>query len=104
MTDKRKWIEYDEHPKDRWLAHPVTAYQGNEQFTHVIFCPGCGCGHGWTAGWQFNGNLDAPTIRPSLKVTEMRGICHSFITDGKIQFLDDCWHSLKGTTVALEPF
>lgn len=29
--------------------------------------------------------------------------CHSFITDGKIQFLDDCTHALKGQTVDLPP-
>jgi hypothetical protein len=104
MMDKRKSIEYAEDPKSHWVAHPVTAYQGNPQFTHVIFCPGCECGHGWTAGWQFNGNLYKPTVSPSLKFTETRGVCHSFITDGNIQFLGDCWHALKGTTVALEPF
>jgi hypothetical protein len=27
--------------------------------------------------------------------------CHSFVTDGKIQFLPDCYHSLKGQTVEL---
>jgi len=28
-------------------------------------------------------------------------ICHSFITDGKIQFLSDCTHHLAGQTVDL---
>lgn len=28
-------------------------------------------------------------------------LCHSFVTDGKIQFLNDCFHSLKGQTVDL---
>lgn len=27
--------------------------------------------------------------------------CHSFVTDGRIQFLTDSWHSLKGQTVDL---
>lgn len=31
-------------------------------------------------------------------------ICHSFITNGQIQFLDDCTHALKGQTVPLEDF
>lgn len=31
-------------------------------------------------------------------------MCHSFITDGKIQFLDDCTHELRGQTVDLEDF
>jgi hypothetical protein len=29
--------------------------------------------------------------------------CHSFITDGKIEFLSDCTHSLAGQTVELKP-
>lgn len=39
--------------------------------------------------------------RPSrLSPFDMREtLCHSFITDGKIQFLMDCSHSLKGQTV-----
>lgn len=28
-------------------------------------------------------------------------LCHSWITDGKIQFLDDCTHALVGQTVNL---
>ena len=28
-------------------------------------------------------------------------ICHSFITDGKIQYLSDCTHSLAGQTIDL---
>ena len=29
-------------------------------------------------------------------------VCHSFVTDGNIQFLSDCTHSLAGQTVPLE--
>lgn len=28
-------------------------------------------------------------------------VCHSFVTDGRIQFLSDCTHSLAGQTVDL---
>lgn len=28
-------------------------------------------------------------------------VCHSFVTDGRIQFLDDCTHALRGQTVDL---
>ena len=31
-------------------------------------------------------------------------VCHSFITDGRIQFLNDCTHALAGHTVPLPPF
>lgn len=32
------------------------------------------------------------------------GICHSFVTDGRIQFLADCTHALAGQTVPLPDF
>jgi len=28
-------------------------------------------------------------------------VCHSFVTDGRIQFLGDCTHNLAGQTVDL---
>ena len=31
-------------------------------------------------------------------------ICHAFVTDGQVQFLDDCTHALKGKTVPLADF
>ena len=53
--------------------------------------------------WSFNGDVDKPTFRASLlvnsKYPEVR--CHSWITNGKIQFLSDCFHQLKNTTVEL---
>lgn len=55
--------------------------------------------------WQFNNDLERPTIRPSVAVEsrwkEERTYCHSFVTDGKIQFLDDCTHECKGMTLDL---
>jgi hypothetical protein len=78
----------------------------------MINCPGCECLHGiWTTNvdggpvWTFNGNMEKPTFSPSLKVTypekDKTNICHSFIRDGKIQFLNDCTHKMKGQTVEL---
>lgn len=80
-----------------------------------FWCPGCDSYHGvWVdsretrpgAQWTFNGNVDAPTFRPSLLVTYHRSsgpdkICHSYITDGQIQFLGDCTHALAGQTVPI---
>lgn len=78
----------------------------------IFFCPGCRCGHAvWVnrkasngAIWTFNGDEDKPTFKPSLLVDSTRGRCHSYVTDGQIQFLDDCTHDLKGQTVPLEKF
>ncbi len=79
-----------------------------------INCPGCGTFHVIAtsvplsngAVWNFNGNFEKPTFTPSLLVkypsfeTNMF-VCHSFITDGKIQFLTDSTHKLSGQTVDL---
>lgn len=73
-------------------------------FGYMIFCPGCKWEHLLDLGWTFNGNLEKPTFSPSLLVHNSPppdGRCHSFIADGKIRFLDDCTHELKGQTVGL---
>ena len=61
--------------------------------------------------WGFNGSLDFPTFTPSVLsqwdewqgegVPAKRHVCHSFVRDGRIQFLGDCTHALKGQTVDL---
>lgn len=89
---------------------------------YIFNCPGCNEIHSvWTdirdgvTVWSFNGNIDKPTVQPSVLVRypanpnaieefgewRTERICHSFITDGKIQFLNDCTHHLKGQTVDL---
>lgn len=74
-----------------------------------VTCLACGCGHMLT-NWQFNGNLDLPTFKPSLLVkgflnkNHPAGVCHSFITDGQIQYLNDCTHELAGKTIMLPEF
>lgn len=94
------------------------------EFYHVVIIKGNG-----SPGpvWGYNGNEKAPTFSPSLLVRwvsvpdvleedengklvtgpdgKVKGakneICHSFIREGKIQFLNDCTHKLKGQTVEL---
>ncbi len=76
---------------------------------YCFHCPGCGYGHPFEieapggAGWQWNRSLDRPTFTPSLLIAKdvPAARCHSFVTDGRIQFLGDCFHSLKGHTVDL---
>ena len=79
-------------------------------------------------GWQFNGDFERPTFSPSLLIRSGHyahespsgkcwctynaehpddpapfscSVCHSFITNGQIQFLSDCTHALAGQTVEL---
>lgn len=75
----------------------------------VLHCPGCKTGHWFNdTTWTFNHDMEKPTIHPSLLVRygNEKGdqVCHSFVTDGKIKFLDDCTHELKGQTVELIEF
>lgn len=80
--------------------------------------------------WGYNGDPVKPTFTPSILVRGVEltekgradraawveagmpesvmakfetrpSVCHSFVTDGQIQFLSDCTHGLAGQTVPL---
>lgn len=71
---------------------------------YVFHCPGCESGHPFEVPhWEWNGSMTAPTFRPSLLCngSNSQRRCHSFVTDGKIEFLTDCYHSLAGQTVEI---
>lgn len=78
---------------------------------YQILCPGCGVRHPLDDRWDFNEDYDNPTFSPSLDYTGGKYVndgeeyvklhCHSFIRDGKIQFLNDCTHDMAGQTVEL---
>lgn len=86
----------------------------------MIFCPACKNGHlfshpnfpnGLGAKWEFSGSLENPTFAPSIIVRtpapdfyqsgKYESTCHSFVRNGKIEFLGDCTHPLAGKTVDL---
>lgn len=84
--------------------------------SYVFCCPGCEDSHEIWSGapdrsisWDFNGDLSLPTFRPSLRVwwdgvveeQRVHRCCHSFITNGYIQFLSDSTHKLAGQTVEI---
>ncbi len=78
-------------------------------------CPGCNETHTITTRWTFNGDLDNPTVSPSIRIfhpanpnepeefKEYRKehMCHSYIKNGKIEFLPDCTHHLVNQEVDL---
>ena len=77
---------------------------------YSVFCPGCKCDHPFRVGksrnlpnWSFNGDMEKPTFSPSMLVNKDRpgGRCHSYVENGAIRFLSDCFHDLKGMTVEL---
>jgi hypothetical protein len=47
--------------------------------------------------------MESPTFTPSVlcNKSEPEHRCHHFIRAGKIQFLNDCHHALRGKTVPL---
>ena len=55
-----------------------------------------------TNNWTWNGDIDKPTLKPSVLTRSNAFTCHSWITDGQAQFLNDCSHDLTGKTVDLE--
>lgn len=80
-----------------------------------FWCPGCDTVHEVRVegphAWSWNGGLAAlVTLTPSILVRETATVgdrelrrCHSYVTAGHIQFLDDCTHALKGSTHPLPP-
>lgn len=79
-----------------------------------FFCPGCKDDHTITTlpypnGWTMAGDDERPTFSPSILVHEvvttdgrkLSPHCHSFVRDGRIEFLGDCTHALAGQTVEL---
>lgn len=84
-----------------------------------FWCPGCDQAHCVNGKWSID--RDTVTITPSVLVGGVQWAdgdewhmpkheripagepttCHSFVTDGRIQFLPDCTHTLAGQTVDL---
>jgi hypothetical protein len=70
-------------------------------------CPGCDGPHGLTVkqrvltGWDWNGLYSTPTFSPSILVRGQGYVCHSYVRNGRIQFLPDTTHKLSGQEVEL---
>jgi hypothetical protein len=117
MSDVIEILDFEGRGKMAFFACPGC------RENHCIPVEGC------FAAWQWNGDRERPTFSPSILVRAtkmtplgeqqyrewMNGIkpcpeqfdsvptvCHSFVRDGKIEFLSDCTHELKGKTVDLE--
>jgi hypothetical protein len=85
-------------------------YDSDGSKYYVFHCPGCECGHMIPVSgphkWDWNGSVDKPMFKPSIlvnrgSVNPVVPTCHSFVTDGSIQFLGDCTHKLAGKTVSI---
>ena len=74
----------------------------------AFWCPGCNaimqvC----PKRWNWNGDVDSPTLSPSIlqtvgpypegsKRAGQKDICHCFVREGNIEFLGDCTHDKRG--------
>lgn len=54
-----------------------------------------------TGCWTWNGNVESPTLKPSVLTNAHDYRCHSWVTDGNAQFLNDCSHDQANKTVEL---
>ncbi len=56
-----------------------------------------------TGFWTWNGNLESPTLRPSIKIIHADGkISHIWLTNGICQYLDDSTDGLSGQFLPLK--
>jgi hypothetical protein len=80
----------------------------------VFMCPACDDTHvlriiGKPFVWEFNGDDELPTFSPSVLVTHAGGYgeqrlktcCHSYVRNGRIEYLGDCTHKFAGQTIDL---
>lgn len=57
-----------------------------------------------TSQWLWNGDVEKPTLSPSIRTTNGTIVCHSLINDGMVNFCADSTHEFSGKTVELESF
>ena len=78
-------------------------------------CPGCNSSHFVNDGWTWNGSVEKPTFSPSILVQGVKKafgppfdptptVCHSYVVEGRIQYLGDSTHALAGQVVDLPPW
>lgn len=82
---------------------------------YAWWCPACVEMHLLPDSWEFDGNLESPTFRPSFRHTwfkyenytesgigigeKIQCVCHYVVTAGKIAYCGDCTHSMLNQTV-----
>lgn len=73
---------------------------------YIVTSPATGQNILFDDRWKFNGDFEKPTFRPSMLVeypveNKESGHVreHFFVTDGRIEYLQDCHHDYAGKTV-----
>lgn len=80
----------------------------------LFYCVACKMVHGISFGdgpgprWGFNGSAERPTFTPSVLARfnwkDKPVVCHSYVTDGHIDYLGDCTHEYAGKKIELPEF
>lgn len=89
----------------------------------ALWCPACSDYHHLSDLWTWDKNEEFPTINPSIKVMGKQWekespfykpafidvpyagitVCHSYVKNGKWEYLPDSNHTLSGQTVSVVP-
>jgi hypothetical protein len=68
-------------------------------------CPGCGWHHTLNDTWKIEWAGGKPSVTPSV-LTKWGGnkenLCHLFVKEGMIQYLEDCTHEMAGKTIKMK--
>lgn len=100
--NQRHMVRHGDGPGPRWT------WNGNAEkptFTPSVLVTGRGFtpkGQADFDAWRAAGCPRAEHGEP-MQFENAPSVCHSFVTDGRIQFLNDCTHPLAGQTVDLPP-
>lgn len=78
-------------------------------------CPGCkdirgtglhmlpvNCSDRHSPSWDWDGNLEAPTVSPSILTHGVDSVCHSFLRNGVFEYLGDSTHRFSGQFVPMD--
>lgn len=105
---------------DATRADTIAIYENENRGREIWYwCPGCDSHHvlsqrGYPlpehaqGSWELRGDQIAPTLTPSVMSTSspQRGalyVCHHWVKGGKIEYLPDSTHALKGQTIDMSP-
>jgi len=93
---------------------PVVTFPEGEP---AIYCRACGVFHEFAVRapnvhgqrWAWNNDVFSPTFEPSVVTRTIshrdrrQYVCHAWVVNGRITYLPDSTHHLKGQTVDLAP-
>lgn len=96
-------VEYDQ----LWFVCPGCKSRSDDHTgLHALPVNGTTQGASGRPFWSFDGNLEAPTLAPSILSrggSDTNFVCHSFLRAGVFEFLGDCTHKYANQRVPMEP-